>query len=198
MQISIELVCITTVHCILGIEEDSKDRLDIACVGQKMASPPAPVPKPRPTPRPRNQTKAAKIAENENGKPVVAPSVPTKPVVPPKPRRQPPTDPRMEKSNCTQTNNNEVIFNKTTTVTKQTAEERSCGSVKANCHVNATESVDGISNGPKRVDVTTAVSEDHRYEPLRPQTESASSSSDDGYEDIIPPKRKEVPAPAPR
>ena len=156
------------------MEEEDKDRT--LKVGEKPSAAHPLTAKPRPVPRPRNQPKGATIAQN--AKPD---KLPPKPVILPKPRRPPPNAPSEKPASpneCVVINNNEVAINKAFTETNKKI-------LSSSNFPPSEESINNIEamhteNGPAEMNSV----DDQWYEPLRPRTESASSSSDNGYEDM--------------
>ena len=153
----------------------------------------APTSKPRPIPRPRNQPKGATTTQSA-GKPD---KLPPKPVLLPKPRRPPPNAPSEKPASpneCVVTNNNDVAadkrpLNKPHSVTETNKNlppsEESINNVDMTHTENGTADVNSMDN--------------QWYEPLRTRTESASSSSDDGYEEMLTTdKNKDSQATVPR
>lgn len=152
----------------------------------------APTGKPRPIPRPRNQPKGVTTTQSA-GKPD---KLPPKPVLLPKPRRRPPNAPSEKAASpneCPVNNNNEVAANKralnkphsVTETNKNLLSEESINNFDMTHTENGTADTNSIDN--------------QWYEPLRTRTESASSSSDDGYEEMLTTdKSKDTQATVPR
>ncbi|KAL9970188.1 hypothetical protein ACROYT_G022522 [Oculina patagonica] len=121
----------------------------------------------------------------KNGKPD---KLPPKPVLLPKPRRPPPNAPSekpVSPNECVVTNNNEVAINKRPSVKPNSVTETNKNILSSSDLTPPKERTNNVQtthveNGP--ADVNSM--DDQLYEPLRPRTESALSSSDDGYEDL--------------
>lgn len=163
------------------MEEEDKDGTLKAAEKPSTVQPPTA--KPRPIPRPRNQPKGA--TTTQNGKPD---KLPPKPVLLPKPRRPPPNAPSEKPGSpneCVVTNNNEVAIEKRPFGKPQLVTETNKNILSSSNLPPPGKSVNNVElthteNGPADVNIIG----DQLYEPLRPRTESASSSSDDGYEDL--------------
>lgn len=167
------------------MEEEDKDETLKAEEKPSVIHTPTPTPKPRPVPRPRNLAKGATTVQN--GKPG---KMSPKPVILPKPRRPPPNAPFAkpvipddEAKNVT--NNNEVAIDKkplgkplTETIntslsfTNLTSSRESINNVETSCSENGPTNVNSIDD------------DDEWYEPLRRNTETVSSNSEDDYEHV--------------
>ena len=164
------------------MEEEDKDGTLKA--GEKPSAIHAPTAKPRPVPRPRNQAKGATTIQN--GKPD---KISPKPVILPKPRRPPPNAPCAKPISPDEgnvTNNNEVAIDKRPLRKPQSVIEKSNTSLSVRNLTPSRESINNVEtshteNGPAEIN---SVNDDEWYEPLRPRTESVSSSSEDDYEHV--------------
>lgn len=167
------------------MEEEDKD--ETLKAGEKPSVIHTPTPKPRPVPRPRNLAKGATTVQN--GKPC---KISPKPVILPKPRRPPPNapfakpvSPDDEEKNVT--NNNEVAIDKRPLGKPQSVTKTSITSLSLTNLTSSRESINNIEtscseNGP--ANVNSIDDDDERYEPLRRNTETVSSNSEDDYEHV--------------
>lgn len=167
------------------MEEEDKDGTLKA--GEKPSVIHTPTPKPRPVPRPRNLAKGATTVQN--GKPG---KISPKPVILPKPRRPPPNapfakpvSPDDEEKNVT--NNNEVAIDKKP-LGKPLTETGTCNTSLSFTNLTSSkESINNVEtscseNGP--ANVNSIDDDDEWYEPLRRNTETVSSNSEDDYEHV--------------